>query len=308
MAPSPPKSLPNRRSLPSDPLMDVDPLTLVGSAVERTQTGYVYPGIRSDPSNEASMTPLHQAWATLQPRLKILEPMQFSSDHWSLIERMHENFNDREAHTHLPIPIARFSDAARKAIYEHAKQFNDVKTVYVNDSWLLEKFVTGTPDTMANYVRLYNDDVDEMMRVLVPLARYRKEHYAYGKFTVPEPHGLHTDHSAEDPGSAGEPICIARIETLGTHYAAGDYKAYDAETQSMLKALRYWISVPEGEPEHILDELLKRETLKTIPVNNVMLMVAGNSSENAQITQHIAARPSDGGLHSAFFQRQYKLT
>ena len=75
----------------------------------------------------------------------------------------------------------------------------------------------------------------------------------------------------------------------------------------MLKALRYWIAVPEGEPEDILDELLKRQTLKTIPVNHVMLMVAGNSSRNSQVTQHIAARPPDGGLHSAFFQRQYKL-
>ena len=75
----------------------------------------------------------------------------------------------------------------------------------------------------------------------------------------------------------------------------------------MLKALRYWISVPEGEPEHVFDELLKRGTLKTIPVNHVMLMVAGNGSENTQITQHIAARPPAGGLHSAFFQRQYKL-
>jgi hypothetical protein len=98
------------------------------------------------------------------------------------------------------------------------------------------------------------------------------------------------------------------IETLGTHYLAGDYKAYDPETQSMLKALRYWIAVPEGEPENILGELLKRETLRTIPVNRVMLMVAGNGSENTQVTQHIAARPPGGGLHSAFFQRQYKLT
>jgi hypothetical protein len=39
-----------------------------------------------------------------------------------------------------------------------------------------------------------------------------------------------------------------------------------------------------------------------------MLMVAGNGSDNSQITQHIAARPPDGGLHSAFFQRQYRLT
>ena len=254
------------------------------------------------------MKSLRQAWAALPPRLKILEPVQWSSDHWSLVERLHANFNDRQAHTHLPMPIARFREAARKEIYEHAKHLDDVKTVYVNDSWYSEKFATGTPDTMANYVRLYNDDVDEMISVLVPSARYRKAHYAYGKFTVPEPHGLHTDHSAEDPECGGEPICIARIEALGTHYVAGDYKAHDPETQSMLKALRYWIAVPEGEPENILDELLKRQTLKTIPVNRVMLMVAGNSSENSQITQHIAARPPDGGLHSAFFQRQYKLT
>ena len=254
------------------------------------------------------MTSLHQAWATLQPRLEILEPLQFSSDQWSLIERLHANFNDREAQTRLPIPIARFREAARKTIYEHAKQFSDIETVYVDDRWFVEKFVDGAPDTMADYARLYNDDVDEMMGVLVPSARYRKGHYAYGKFTVAGPHGLHTDHSAEDPEGAGEPICIARIETLGTHYVAGDYKAYDPKTQSMLKALRYWIAVPEGEPENILGELLKRETLKTIPVNRVMLMVAGNSSESAQTTQHIAARPPDGGLHSAFFQRQYKLT
>ena len=234
--------------------------------------------------------------------------MQFSSHQWALIERMHVSFNDREAHTHLPMPIARFRETARKAIHEHAKQFTDVKTVNVDDNWLLENFADGAPDVMADYVRLYNDDVDEMMNVLVPSARYRKEHYAYGRFMVPEPHGLHTDHSAEDPDSEGEPICIARIETLGTHYVAGDYKAYDPATQSMLKALRYWVPVPEGEPEAILDELLKRGALKTIPVNHVMLMVAGNGSENAQITQHLAARPPDGGLHSAFFQRQYKLT
>ena len=254
------------------------------------------------------MNSLRLAWAALQQRLKILEPVQFSSDHWSLIERIRVNFNDREAHTHLPMVIARFRETARKAIYEHAQQFDDVKTANVDDKWFVEKFVEGSPDTMANYVRLYNDDVDEMMGVLVPSARYRKEHYAYGRFTFPEPHGLHTDHSAEDPQAAGEPICIARIETLGTHYVAGDYKAHDSRTQSMLKALRYWIAVPEGEPEDILDELLKRETIKSIPVNHVMLMVAGNSSESAQITQHIAARPPDGGLHSAFFQRQYKLT
>jgi len=246
--------------------------------------------------------PLQEAWAALGPRLKILEPVQFSADHWSLVERLHANFNDREAQTHLPIPIARFREVASKTIYDQATQFDDVHTVYMNDSWL-----AGTPDAMARYGRLYNDDVDEMMGVLIPSARYRKGHYAYGKFTAPQPHGLHTDHSAEDPKAAGEPICIARIETLGTHYVTGDYKAHDPETQSMLKALRYWIAVPEGQPEDIFDELLKRGTLKTIPVNHVMLMVAGNGSENSQVTQHIAASPPEGGLHSAFFQRQYKL-
>jgi hypothetical protein len=254
------------------------------------------------------MASLHQAWAALRPRLKMLEPILFSPEQWSLMERLHATFNDRDAHTHLPMPIARFSEAATKAIYDYSQQFDGVETEYVDDSWFAEKFADGTPDTMAHYVRLYNDDVDELMRVLVPSARYRKAHYAYGRFTAPQPHGLHTDHSAEDPQATGEPICIARIETLGTHYVAGDYRTYDAATQSMLKALRYWIAVPEGQPEAIFDELLKRGTLRTIPVNHVMLMVAGNGSENAQITQHLAARPPDGGLHSAFFQRQYKLT
>jgi hypothetical protein len=253
------------------------------------------------------MTSLDCAWAALLPRLRILEPVPFSPDQWALLDRLRWNFNDREAHTHLPLPIARFREAAVKEIHEHARRFDDVETVNVDDGWLEENFAGGTPDTMAHYVRLYNDDVDAMMSLLVPSARYRKEHYAYGRFTVPEPHGLHTDHSAEDPRSGGEPICIARIETLGTHYVAGDYRAHDAETQSMLKALRYWITVPEGEPEDVFEELLKRGTLRTIPVNHVMLMVAGNGSPDAQVTQHISARPPAGGLHSAFFQRQYKL-
>lgn len=238
----------------------------------------------------------------------MLEPLRFSSDQWSLIERLHANFNDRQAHTHLPVPIARFREAASRTIHESAQQLDDVETVYVDDSWLAATFDSGASEAMANFARLYNDDVDAMMGVLVPSARYRKGHYAYGRFTVPQPHGLHTDHSAEDPDGAGEPICIARIETLGTHYVTGDYKAFDPETQSMLKALRYWISVPEGEPESIFDDLLKRGMLRTIPVNHVMLMVAGNGSENSQVTQHIAARPPEGGLHSAFFQRQYRLT
>ena len=101
--------------------------------------------------------------------------------------------------TRLPIPIARFRDAARKAIHEHAKQFDDVTTVAVDDSWFTENLAGGTPDAMADCMRLYNHDVDEMMAVLVPSARFRKGHYSYGKFTAPQPHGLHTDHSAEDP-------------------------------------------------------------------------------------------------------------
>src|SRR5262249_42670246 len=148
-----------------------------------------------------------------------------------------------------------FREAATTAIHAHAKQFDDVKTAYVDYDWQLRNFAGGASDTMAKYARLYNEDVDAMMSVLVPSARYRKGHYAYGRFTVPQPHGLHTDHSAEDRACAGEPICIARIETLGTHYAAGDYKTYDPETQSMLKALRYWTAVPEGQPEDIFEEL-----------------------------------------------------
>lgn len=255
-----------------------------------------------------AMTSLHRAWVALQPRLRILEPLQFSSDQWSLLERLHANFNDRQAHTHLPMPIARFREATSRTIHESAKQLDDVETVYVDDSWLAATFDGEASEAMANFARLYNDDVDDMIGVLVPPARYRKGHYAYGRFTVPQPHGLHTDHSAEDPDGAGEPICIARIETLATHYVTGDYRAFDREMQSMLKALRYWISVPEGEPESIFDALLQRGMLKTIPVNHVMLMVAGNSSKDSQVTQHIAARPPDGGLHSAFFQRQYRLT
>jgi hypothetical protein len=250
------------------------------------------------------MTSLRRAWAALHSRLEILEPEPFSSEQWSVIERLQENFNDREAHTHLPMTIARFSESASKAIYGQATLFDDVKTVSFSDRSFL---ASDTSDPMASHARLFNDDVDKMMDVLVPSARYRKGHYAFGKFSVPQPHGLHTDHSAEDPACAGEPICIARIETLATHYLAGDYRAHDLEMQSMLKALRYWIVVPEGTPEEIFDRLLKRGALKTIPVNRVVLMVAGNGSEKTQVTQHIAARPPAGGLHSAFFQRQYRL-
>jgi hypothetical protein len=233
--------------------------------------------------------------------------VQFSSEDWAVLERLHANFNDREAHTHLPMPIARFRDAATRAIGEHAKRFDDLKTEYVDDNWLRENFGGDAVDPIALQARLYNDDVDRMIEALVPSARYRKGHYAYGKFTVPSPHGLHTDHSAEDPSAAGEPICIARIGTLGTHYLAGNYQSLDAQTRSMLNALRYWISVPQGEPEDVLEELLRRETLKTIPVDHVILMVAGNGSPDTQVTQHIAARPPVEGAASAFFQRQYKL-
>ena len=253
------------------------------------------------------MNSLRQAWAALPPRLKILEPATFSAGEWSLLERLHACFNDREAHTHLPLPIARFRDEARNEIFDLAERFDDVRTEQVQEGTGADETATSPAHAMSIYARLYNADVDAMMNVLVPLARYRKGHYAYGKFTVPAPHGLHTDHSAEDPTARGEPICIARIETLSTHYVAGDYSTHDAGTQSMLKALRYWTAVPEGQPDEVLDKLLGQGTLRSIPVDHVMLMVAGNGSADAQVTQHIAARPPPGGLHSAFFQRQYRL-
>ncbi len=249
---------------------------------------------------------LREAWATLPSRLKLLEPVPFSDGEWSVLERLHAGFNDREAHTKLPMAIARFRGEMATEIFERARGFDEVVTVNVDERWD-ERVDAGTGDPMAPYVRLYNEDVDTMMELLVPSARYRKEHYAYGRFVFPEPHGLHTDHSLEDPAAGGEPICIARIETLGTHYVDGDYRALDAATQGMLKALRYWTPAPEGEPEQVFEALLQRGTLKTIPVNHVMLMVAGNGADNAQVTQHISARPPEGGLHSAFFQRQYRL-
>ncbi len=252
-------------------------------------------------------TSLREAWASLPSRLKLLEPVAFSDAQWSLLERLHRDFNDREAHTRLPLAIARFRDEVAKAIFQRARQFDEVVTVNVDESWQ-QRVAASAADPMAPYVRLYNEEVDAMMGVLVPPASYRKEHYAYGRFVFPEPHGLHTDHSLEDPAAAGEPICIARIETLGTHYVDGDYRLQDAATRSMLSALRYWTPAPEGEPEEVFEALLKCGTLKTIPVNHVMLMVAGNASDNAQVTQHISARPPEGGLHSAFFQRQYRLT
>lgn len=250
---------------------------------------------------------LREAWAALPSRLKLLQPLPFSDAEWSLLERLRATFNDREAHTRLPMPVARIRRDAVRQIFERARQFDDVVTVNVDEGWE-EKVDEGTADPMAAYVRLYNDDVDELMRLLVPSAVYRKAHYAYGRFVFPEPHGLHTDHSLEDATAGGEPICIARIETLGTHYVDGDYRTQTLETQSMLEAIRCWTAVPEGQPEDVFEALLKRGTLKTIPVNHVMLMVAGNASKDAQVTQHISARPPEGGVHSAFFQRQYRLT
>ncbi len=238
------------------------------------------------------MTSLRHAWSALPSRLKILDPVAFSADEWRVLERLHQSFEDRDAHTRLPIPIARFRADAVAAILAAARTLDDVATGSLDDD---------------PFARAFAGDVDEIVRVLVPAARYRKGHFAHGRFTVPQPHGLHTDHSQEDPAAGGEPICIARIGTLGTHYVAGDYRAHDAGTQRLLAALRYWTAVPEGEPEAIFEALLARGTLRTIPVNHVVLMVAGNPAPNAQVTQHIAARPPAGGVHSAFFQRQYRL-
>lgn len=253
------------------------------------------------------MTTLRQAWAALPPALEILEPLPLSDAAWSVLERLHAAFDDRAAHVRLPMAIARFRDDAVRTIFEHAQRFDEIETEAVDERWHRARFVDGTPDPMAIYARRFNHDVDRLMAVLVPAARYRKGHYAYGRFIVPAPHGLHTDHSAEDPAAGGEPICIARIETLGTHYVAGDPASYDATTRRKLEALRYWTSIPEGEPEAIFEELLARQVLRTIPVNHVVLMVAGNTSPTSLPTQHIAARPPEGGIASAFFQRQYRL-
>jgi len=250
-------------------------------------------------------TSLREAWAGLPARLQLLEPVTFCDAEWSLLERLHETFNDRAAHTRLPLAIARFRDDAVREIFARASAFDEVVTVNVDERW---QECAAAGDPMASWVRRYNDEVDAMMAVLVPSARYRKEHYAYGRFVFPEPHGLHTDHSLEDPAATGEPICIARIETLGTHYVAGDPAAYDPDTRRRLEALRHWTTIPEGEPEALFEDLLARQVLRTIPANHVVLMVAGNSGPTAQATQHIAARPPDGGIHSAFFQRQYRMT
>ena len=253
------------------------------------------------------MTALRDAWAALPSVLEILEPAPLSDADASVLERLRVSFDDRAAQVYLPLPIARVRDDVVREIFDYATRFGDVETEAVDERWHQAKFGSGSPDPMARSARRFNDDVDKMMRVLVPAARYRKGHYAYGRFTVPAPHGLHTDHSAEDPASGGEPICIARIETLGTHYVAGDPAAYDAVTRRKLEALRYWTTIPEGEPEALFEQLLARGVLRTIPVNHVVLMAAGNGGPNALPTQHMAARPPEGGIHSAFFQRQYRL-
>lgn len=170
----------------------------------------------------------------------------FSDAQWSLLERLHRDFNDREAHTRLPLAIARFRDEVAKAIFQRARQFDEVVTVNVDESWQ-QRVAASAADPMAPYVRLYNEEVDAMMGVLVPPASYRKEHYAYGRFVFPEPHGLHTDHSLEDPAAARRAdLHRAHIETLGTHYVDGDYRLQDAATRGMLSALRYWTPRSRG--------------------------------------------------------------
>ena len=66
-------------------------------------------------------TSLREAWASLPSRLKLLEPVAFSDAQWSLLERLHRDFNDREAHTRLPLAIARFRDevAVDEASFHH---------------------------------------------------------------------------------------------------------------------------------------------------------------------------------------------
>lgn len=245
---------------------------------------------------------LRRDWAALAPRLDLLEPLDFSAEHWSLIAAMRADFGARAVHVRLPLPIARFRPAARDAILALARQREEVETGTTDDG------VASTDDNaMAGYARAFSREVDALLGVLVPAARHRKGHYAHGLFTVPAPHGLHTDHSAEDPGAGAEPICIARLGALGTHCVAGDMRTFDARTRRMLDALRYWTPITEGEPEEVLTALLREGVLQTIPLDHVVLMVAGNGRADAQVTPHIAARPPEGGIHSAFFQRQYRL-
>lgn len=239
---------------------------------------------------------LRRDWTALALRLELLDPLPFPRDQWPLIAAMHADFTARAVHIRLPLPIARFRTAARDAILALARQRDDVETGTTDDA-----------SPMAAFARAFARDVDALLSVLIPAARYRKGHHAFGLFTVPAPHGLHTDHSAEDPGAGAEPICIARLGALGTHCVAGDMRGFDARTRRMLDALRYWTTIPEGEPEAVLTALLAEGVLQTIPLDHVVLMVAGNGGADAQVTPHIAARPPEGGVHSAFFQRQYRL-
>src|SRR4051812_27183067 len=102
----------------------------------RVARGHAWPGrmlllgrrpSASPPRTGKSMTSLRQAWADLPPGRRILEPVPFSAADWSVLERLHENFNDRDAHTRLPLPIARFRDEARQAIHHQARQFGEVR-------------------------------------------------------------------------------------------------------------------------------------------------------------------------------------
>lgn len=239
---------------------------------------------------------LRRDWTALAPRLDLLEPLPFPAERWPFIAALRADFTARAVHIRLPLPIARFRPAARDAILALARQRGDVETGTTDDD-----------GPMAAHARAFGREVDALLGVLVPAARHRKGHFAHGRFTVPAPHGLHTDHSAEDPSAGAEPICIARLGALGTHCVAGDMRGFDARTRRMLDALRYWTPIPEGEPEAVLTALLREGVLQTIPLDHVVLMVAGNGRADAQVTPHIAARPPEGGVHSAFFQRQYRL-
>lgn len=239
---------------------------------------------------------LRRDCAALAAGLDLLEPLAFLPNQWPLIAAMRADFTARAVHIRLPMPIARFRPASRDAILALARQRDDVETGTTDDA-----------SPMAAFARAFAREVDALLSVLIPAARHRKGHHAFGRFTVPAPHGLHTDHSAEDPGAGAEPICIARLGALGTHCVAGEMRGFDARTRRMLDALRYWTTIPEGEPEAVLTALLAEGVLQTIPLDHVVLMVAGNGGADAQVTPHIAARPPEGGVHSAFFQRQYRL-
>ena len=77
-------------------------------------------------------------------RPKLLEPMPFSDGEWSVLERLHARFNDREAHTRLPLAIARFRAEAVEEIFALLSAVSDTAEVIESGraSGAIPEFVT----------------------------------------------------------------------------------------------------------------------------------------------------------------------